>query len=67
MLPFTIYSILVVTLFRPRTVEFSDRVHLRPGIALQHEKRFVIELTTTDVAQLIEGRCKTYRSRFTGQ
>jgi len=48
MLLFTICSILVVTLFRPGTIEFSDRVHLRPGIVLQHEKRFVFELTTAE-------------------
>jgi hypothetical protein len=48
MLPFTTYSILVVTLFRPRAIDFSDRVHFRLGIALQHEKRFVVELTTAE-------------------
>ena len=48
MLPFTTYSILAVTLFQPRTIDFSDRVHFRLGIALQHEKRIVVELTTAE-------------------
>jgi hypothetical protein len=34
MLPFTIYSILAVTLFQPRTTDFSDCVLLRLGITL---------------------------------
>jgi hypothetical protein len=48
MLPFPICSILVVTMFQPRTIDFSDRVHLRLGIALQHDKRILLELATTE-------------------
>jgi hypothetical protein len=45
---FTIYSILVVILFQPRTIDFSDCVHLRLGIALQHEMRFLLELAAAE-------------------
>jgi len=48
MLPFTIYSILVVTMFQPRTIDFSDRGHFRLGIALQHAKRMVVERATAE-------------------
>ena len=47
-LPFTIYSILAVTLFQPRPIDFSDCVHFRLGIALQREKRIVAELATAE-------------------
>jgi len=46
MLPFTIYSILVVTLFQPRTIDISGCVNFRLGIALQHDKRFLFDLAT---------------------
>ena len=48
MLPFTTYSILVVTLFRLRTIEFSDRVLLRLGIVLQRDKRCPVEFARAE-------------------
>jgi hypothetical protein len=48
MLPFTTYSILVVTLFQPRTIDISGCVHFRLGIALPHDKRFLFDLATAD-------------------
>ncbi len=48
MLPYTIYSILAVTMFQPRTIDFSDCGHLSLGIALQHDRRFPLEFATAE-------------------
>ncbi len=46
---FTIYSILAVTWFQRRTIGYSDRVHLRLGIALQRDKQYLLEMATAEL------------------
>jgi len=33
---------------QPRTIDFSECVHLRLGIALQHDRRFPLKIATAE-------------------
>jgi len=45
---FTNCSILAVTLFQPRTIDFSDRVPLHLGISLQRDQRLPLKIAAAE-------------------